>query len=732
MKLTLKKKIIGLVCASALLPLLVTVVVSLALEGGMERRIDKELDILAMENVSHIAKDFHALCQATNEMLENHLAQTSTASLTLLDQAGFAMNPKSTTTWEVVNENTGTKETVQLPQVTIGGQVLSPTPKPGESVPVVDTVGKLLAVACSIYVRLDESGNMVRVATNILSPDGSRSGLGSYIPVQQIDGAATPMIAPVLQGQPWSGHVYLHGGDWLVRYDPLRDATGRVSGMIGVGLKIEAMSALRQAIKDTVVGKTGYVWVLGAKGEDRGRYLVSREGERDGDDVWEAKDANGQPFVQNVIRQALSAAPGEVSFISYPWQNPGEASPREKISAFTYFAPWDWVIGAGTYEDDYRDAKLEVRAARHAQMTYVTAGGVAILVLVLITAVLMGIRLSRPIRLATTLARRVADGDLAGAEAALAAIEPGRGARFADESDDLLAALTTMVGQLNSLLAQVRSSGIQVTSSATEIAASARQLEGSVNDQTGATSEVTATTRQIAATAHELAKTVEDVGVSAASTADMADAGLSGLTGIEATMAELMGATGQIAEKLKVISQRAEAITQVVGTMGKVANQTNLLSLNAAIEAEKAGELGLGFSVVAREIRRLADQTGVAAKDIGELVRDMQSAVRDGVAAMDAFGSQVKNGAGTVGAIGGDLRRVIEAIRELTPRFSEVSESVQLQSHGADQISQAMVQLSDTATATRESLTEFKRAAEQLSEAVSGLHAEVARFNAKG
>src|SRR5207302_7586594 len=124
----------------------------------------------------------------------------------------------------------------------------------------------------------------------------------------------------------------------------------------------------------------------------------------------------------------------------------------------------------------------------------------------------------------------------------------------------------------------------------------------------------------------------------------------------------LADSTGSINSKLAVISERARNINVVVTTITKVADQTNLLSINAAIEAEKAGEYGLGFLVVAREIRRLADQTAVATLDIERMVKEMQSSVAAGVMEMDKFSDQVRQGVVEVGRIGDQLGQIIQAV----------------------------------------------------------------------
>ena len=163
-------------------------------------------------------------------------------------------------------------------------------------------------------------------------------------------------------------------------------------------------------------------------------------------------------------------------------------------------------------------------------------------------------------------------------------------------------------------------------------------------------------------------------------------------------------------------------------TITKVADQTNLLSINAAIEAEKAGEYGLGFLVVAREIRRLADMTAVATLDIERMVKEMQYSVSAGVMEMDKFSEQVRKVVGEVGQIGGQLGQIIAGAQGLHQRFDQVTEGMRVQSQGADQIREAMSRLSEAANQTSLSIREFNKATERLREAVGGLKDEVSGF----
>jgi methyl-accepting chemotaxis protein WspA len=201
---------------------------------------------------------------------------------------------------------------------------------------------------------------------------------------------------------------------------------------------------------------------------------------------------------------------------------------------------------------------------------------------------------------------------------------------------------------------------------------------------------------------------------------------------MEQSMRQLADATLVISTKLGVISDKAGNINNIVNTITKVADQTNLLSLNAAIEAEKAGEYGTGFAVVAREIRRLADQTAVATLDIENMVKEMQGAVSTGVMEMDKFSKEVKHSVDNVAKIGEKLASIIQQVQNLTPRFQQVSSSVGGQSQGAVQISQAMAQLSEASSDTINSLFRINQAIDHLNESAQNLRQGITQFNIDG
>lgn len=348
-------------------------------------------------------------------------------------------------------------------------------------------------------------------------------------------------------------------------------------------------------------------------------------------------------------------------------------------------------------------------------------------ILFLLIAIFMVRRICNPIRKLTDVAQEIAEGDLVGASKSLTLIE-GRAGSGKDETGRLLVAFQSMSRNLNSLLGQVQRSGNQVTSSSNEIATSSRHLEATVSEQAASTNQVSVSSKQISSTADALAETMNEVAAAASETAALAESGQAGLDGMETSMQGVLKGTASVSAKLEGIKENALSIGSIVSTITKVADQTNLLSLNAAIEAEKAGEYGVGFSVVAREIRRLADQTSVAVLDIEDMVKRMEASVSAGATEMERFSQEVGSAVYEINKIGKQLEGIMSGVRTLTPRFEAVNEGMEAQSQSAGQISETMEQLNMVTQNTLESLREFKLTAEYLNEAAMGLQNEVSRF----
>jgi methyl-accepting chemotaxis protein len=339
---------------------------------------------------------------------------------------------------------------------------------------------------------------------------------------------------------------------------------------------------------------------------------------------------------------------------------------------------------------------------------------------------------------ATQIADKIALGHLSAAEASLSQpgmrkyVRAGTSAahgEIRDETFRLLDAFGTMAKSLDSLLDEVKKAYAAVDDSTLRMLDSLKQVESTFTDQAASTSQVAASSKEICATVSELAKNMRAVTDMAAEAAKLSNTGLTGLSGINTAMQETLAGADSVSNVLQMISTKAADIDSVLNTVTKIANRTNLISLNAAIEAEKAGQHAAGFSAVGLEIRRVADQTAVAALDIEKMLGDMQTAVRAGTDSVANYAERLRGNSQTIGSITAGIGRSIECTRTLEPHFKAVDSGMQMQAQAAREILDAMQQLSSAAGQSRDSLARFREIAERVRDTVNVLKSEVARFS---
>lgn len=282
------------------------------------------------------------------------------------------------------------------------------------------------------------------------------------------------------------------------------------------------------------------------------------------------------------------------------------------------------------------------------------------------------------------------------------------------EYAQLGSSFASMILEMNQLLQRVQHNSQQVNASAKKIAAESLKLHEAGSNQLASTHEVGATSTEIAASARDLAQSVEGLNVKMADAAALADCGKTNLKRITSGMSGILQSAKALCDQLELIQERSDSIGKVVETITKVANETNLLSLNAAIEAEKAGKHGRGFSVVARQIRKLADQTSVATLEIEEMITTTREAVHTGVKGVQEFAEQTAQGSEDIAILSGDLGVIIQNVSQMGPAFETVNHSMQAQAEGAEQISQAMLSVTESAEMTTTALEEFRATADAL------------------
>lgn len=381
------------------------------------------------------------------------------------------------------------------------------------------------------------------------------------------------------------------------------------------------------------------------------------------------------------------------------------------IGAWTRVESLGWAIGVTKRLDEvFAEAAAQERAI-------LWTAGVTVLPAILI-ALLVARSIARPIQHAADASRRIAEGDLSGDIRPIGLGEPRT----------LLTTMREAVRSLVGLLQRVKESGASLGATAHALRATAHEQDEIARRFGESSAQIAAAVREITATQQELNHSMQAVAHSLREAAGSASDGRLALARLSDEMDTVRTGSESIAARLDTIRMSAERITGVVASMAKVANQTNLLSVNAAMEAERAGDAGAGFRAVAVEIRRLSAQTADATLAIEGIVREMQSAVAAGVEDMSRYAASVQGGTATVASLGGQLGTVIGGVEHLGKEVDLVARGVEAQALGVEQVSQALTSLSEGAARTATVATRFIETSAELEHRADGFVKEVGAF----
>ncbi len=316
-----------------------------------------ESDKLAGADLEHISDLLYRTIQSVEEGTTRSLKDSLSVAKGLLADNNGASLSTETVSWEAVNQVSKISNRIELPRMMIGEKWLGQVKEMQTVVPVVDQVKKLVGCTSTIFQLMNPAGDMLRVATNVAKEDGSRA-IGTYVPAVNPDGSQNAVIAAVMKGESYMGRALVVNAWYLTAYEPLYDSNKKLIGMLYVGIPHESViKGLKEAIMGIKVQKSGYVFVLDSKGN----YIISQGGKRNGENIWDVKDAEGKPLIQDMIKKALPLKPHETADHEYTWKNPGDTVARAKITRLIYFKPWDWIIGPGSYKDEFQEGANAVR-----------------------------------------------------------------------------------------------------------------------------------------------------------------------------------------------------------------------------------------------------------------------------------------------------------------------------------------------------------------------------------
>jgi methyl-accepting chemotaxis protein len=407
--LDLRRKIAAVAVVPTVLLVAALLVVFAIQRARLAVEVEAGMTRLAEENVARAARDLRTLCEATHRELLAQVPRSLRVARAELQRVGTPAVGGGEVRWRARNQLDGSVSEVSLPRLLLGDAWAGQNSDPATPSLLVDRVKELVGAEVTLFQKMDARGDMIRVATTVRDHGGLRA-IGTYIPAVDPDGQPNPVLSTVLSGQTFQGRARVLDEWYLAGYEPLRDAAGRTIGMLFVGLRQDSLEGIRAGVAASRIGESGVLYVLGGAGNQRGRYLIAPPGGKDGELMWDASDARGDPYVRRLVEAAVGAPPGAAVQVGYARGAPGAV--RDKVASVSYFAPWDWVIVAEMDRAEAVKPLRQVQSALGAAVFAVLAVAGALLVAGLWAARQAAGRIAAPIEAMTVAAERIARGDV--------------------------------------------------------------------------------------------------------------------------------------------------------------------------------------------------------------------------------------------------------------------------------------------------------------------------------
>ena len=297
-----------------------------------------------------------------------------------------------------------------------------------------------------------------------------------------------------------------------------------------------------------------------------------------------------------------------------------------------------------------------------------------------------------------------------------------------DELGQAASALNSMKNNLRTIMQSIAGTAEHVASASEEISASATQMANGSETQKDQVHQVATAMQEMSATVHEVSENSSKAADSARQTSETARQGGAIVEDTLAHMRSIAGSVRETAQKVQELGSRSDQIGKIVGVIDDIADQTNLLALNAAIEAARAGEQGRGFAVVADEVRKLAERTTKATKEIAEMIQSVQAETRGAVEKMQSGTQQVEKGVEVTAKAGESLKQIIGQAEHVGEMVTHIATAANEQSSTTETVNANMDQINKLVAESAEGAQQSAQACEQLSGLALELQNLVSRF----
>ncbi|HAI11780.1 MAG TPA: hypothetical protein DCM28_08745 [Phycisphaerales bacterium] len=489
----------------------------------------------------------------------------------------------------------------------------------------------------------------------------------------------------------------------------------------------EKIKVIRDSLKNTFFHttpeeqkKTGYLFVYGYDGLC---VAMPPNPDRHGKNYWDLQDSKKTYIMQDMIATAKKGG----GFYSYYFAKPGETETSEKLS---YIAPvgegLDMFIGVGIYIDDVQKKKQAIAGdMKQALMHFaIIAAGVvlaySIFIVTPFTLLLIRRSIVGPIRQISDTMEDIAQGE--------GDLTRRIDSKSNDELGKLAMGFNTFAQKIHDTIAQVAKSAGEVASAATEIAAVSDEMANGLSQQSSQVHQISSAIEEMNASIVEVARKSIDVANHAEEDAKSAEQGGMIVNDTVTEMQSIKQTVTDTAASVEELGKRGEQIGQIIAVINDIADQTNLLALNAAIEAARAGEHGRGFAVVADEVRKLADRTTKATDEIAQSITAIQTETKDAVERMGKGTDQVSTGVERASEAGESLRKIVSSSQSAVKMIQSIAAAAEEQSTASTQVANNIESISNFTRQSSEGASQAAQASGQLSAKAEQLQALVSQF----
>lgn len=718
MKASMKTTLLGLGLAVTVIPVAVMFAFIKLMGADVVRAATSEFRGASVENAKRATLDMRRMCEIVRTGETNASDAARAAILAAFAELGEPSLSKAAS--DIPTRVPGNPDSESIKRIRLlkfGKFTADPNmPDDDPQNAVARAVNRLkdrLRCEMAVYVKTDDG--LVALAGTGPASDGKR---------------AAGAVIPASDDSPARVSIFRSGADASrsmdANYIPLASPDGEIIGGIYFGLRRTSAAELEDYFKALKIGGTGIVWVVD---DSDGRNPVIRiSGDSSAVGVPVADDnirARADFFLKALAKaKTLRGSEVAVDSLSLPMGQAGEAA---RLVTYAYYKPWNWLVGTMTDEREFQAGRADLAGQTDTLTRKIVLAGAIFAATAIGIAWIMASRMSRTIRALARVANYQSRGDIAAAEKILS----GKSSVVA-EFDELFKAVLLMARSLTRLISALKLRGEDVAERAGRISETSDTLDVIASEEAASTKNAASTGSKILGASEALNKNARGSAFEVSRTLDIARESGESLRLLKNNYDALTAASENVAGKLAVINGNVEKITGIVTTINEVSRQTNLLSLNASIEAEKAGEFGLGFAVVARQIRRLADKTSVASANIENIVRQMQSSVNSGVMEMDRFGAKMRQSSKIIMETADMLARTVSDIEAIGPQFEGIASGIGELSENARRISATMLELSDSSVRARDRISEFRAAVKSLDAVSVSVLEAVARFKIDG